>query len=147
MEVSAGAVSGVLMQAVVVMAVILGCILIGVTMPRVCDRLFDWHNMRQNRKLMDKAPLPPTQLDYESVRNAKDAATLVAQYKFEADEYRALTNRLQARLDAVYIDHQSLCNKVRVLEAELAQERENYDKLKPMVVPMRKEIDLFLGEP
>jgi len=131
----------------IAMLIAAGCILIGVTMPRVCDRLFDWHNMRQNRKLMDKAPLSPTQFDYESVRNAKDAATLAAQYKFEADEYRALTNRLQARLDAVYIDHQSLCNKVRVLEAELAQERENYDKLKPMVVPMRKEIDLFLGEP
>ena len=131
----------------IAMLIAAGCILIGVTMPRVCDRLFDWHNMRQNRKLIDKAPLPPTQFDYESVRNAKDAAALVAQYKFEADEYRALTNRLQARLDAVYIDHQSLCNKVRVLEAELAQARENYDKLKPMVVPMRKEIDLFLNEP
>jgi len=131
----------------IAMLIAAGCILIGVTMPRVCDRLFDWHNMRQNRKLMDEAPLPPTQLDYESVRNAKEAASLLAQYKFEADEYRALTNRLQARLDAVYIDHQSLCNKVRVLEAELAQARENYDKLKPMVVPMRKEIDLFLGEP
>src|SRR6185436_8502994 len=89
----------------IAMLIAAGCILIGVTMPRVCDRLFDWHNMRQNRKLMDEAPLPPTQLDYESVRNAKEAASL------------------------------------------LAQERENYDKLKPMVVPMRKEIDLFLGEP
>ena len=130
----------------IAMLIAAGCILIGVTMPRVCDRLFDWHNMRQNRKLMDKAPLSPTQFDYESVHNAKEAA-LVAQYRFETNEYIVLVKKLQTRLDEVYAERDSLRLDTKRLETELTQARENYDKLKPMAVPMRQEIDLFLNEP
>jgi len=140
-------VTDVLQWLSIALLVVSGCILIGVTMPRVCDRLFDWHNMRQNRKLMDKAPLSPTQFDYESVHNAKEAAALVAQYRFETNEYIVLVKKLQTRLDEVYAERDSLRLDTKRLETELTQARENYDKLKPMAVPMRQEIDLFLNEP